>query len=463
MYTPRDRDELARIILGSIVSRSELTDTASGSVIDVLAQSMAALSSSVEYRIARMRDAFDFRNATGAELDERLSEFPPSTIERQSATYATGALIVTLDAQVLDLTIPAGASFSPSSRPEIIYSVIADTVITAGETSKELSVEANLLGPAGNISAERIDTILSAPPELLTVSNQTSISNGRDEETDVSLKRRALLYLQSLARSQPSALEFAALSADVTPRLSLASVYEDPEQRGFSWLYIDDGSGELGLRTQTGQRYTGTATASGPRTIYFDAPAVNAPTLTYVDPVTSLTRMVSTAHYLAIPERGVMYVDASAIPDTAVWTLGAYDVFSGPIAEIQRIIEGDPANPNSSPGWRAAGTRVRVYPPGVQRLSFDLHLVPVSGYDIDELKRAVELAVIDHLSLLRIGEPVFVARLIEIIMSVEGALNIDLYQASTGSSAAPQDLEDLYPASNSVVRLGTLTITPSES
>jgi len=462
MYIPRERDELARIFLGALISRSELTDTAPGSVIDVLAQSMAALASSTEYRIARMRDAFNFETATGAELDARLSEFPPSSIERHEATYAQGEVRVTLPPLGVDLTIDQGASFGASANPDILFSAIDQTVIPAGATSATFSVVANVLGVAGNIGGDRINVIINAPSQLLSVTNPNAFSNGREEESDQSLKRRASLYLQSLARAQPRALEFAALSADLTPRLSLASLYEPPDQRGYSWLYIDDGSGTLGDTTSPGTRYTGVGSAQGPSVIYHDSPAVNSLTLSYIDPVTGLSRPVSTADYISIPERGVIYLDANAIPDTAQWTLDAYEVFTGPIATIQALIEGDPADPNAQ-GWRAAGTRVRVYPPNVQRLSFDLHLVPESGYSFETTKQAVEAAVIDYLSILRIGDPVYVARLIEIIMSVQGVLNIDIYQSGTGSSDSPTPLADLYPSANAVVRLSTISISPSEA
>lgn len=460
-YVPRERDELARIFLGSLVTRSELDDVNQGSVIDVLAQSMASLANSTEHRIAGVRDAFDFRNATGAELDERLAEFPPETISRLSATTASGTLTVTLLAQVSDLTIEPGASFSASLNPEIIYTVTTQTVISAGATTANLTVEASESGRAGNIGAGRIDTILDAPSQLLTVTNAAPLTNGQEEETDSALKRRALLYLQSLARSQAPALEFAALSYEGSERITLASLYEDPHVAGMSYLYIDDGSGTLGTRTTTGNRYTGTATAEGPTVIYHDAPAVNELTISYVDPVTSLTRIVSPLKYVSIPERGVIYLDADAIPDTAPWTLGAYEIFSGPIADIQRIIEGDPANPASASGWRAAGTRVRVYPPSTARLDADIHLTPENGYELDTLTQSVENYLIDEFSAYRIGEPLYVARLTEMIMSVDGVRNISLYVANTGDDASPQPLEDLYPASDRVIRLGTLNIIPS--
>lgn len=460
-YVPRERAELARIFLGSLITRSELDDTAQGSVIDVIAQSQAALASSTERRIKGVRDAFDFRNASGAELDERLGEFPPNTITRLPATTATGTITVTIPAQASDLGISQGASFSASSVPDILYTVITASTISAGATSKDLTVEASEEGRAGNIGAEKIDTVIDAPVQITSVTNSAAITNGQEEESDSELKRRALLYLQSLARSQPPALEFAALNYSGTERITLASLYEDPNVAGMSYLYIDDGSGTLGTRTATGHRYTGTATAEGPTVIYHDAPAVNTLTISYVDPSTTLTRTVSPLKYVSIPERGVIYLDADAIPDTAPWTLGPYEVFTGPIAEIQRTIEGDPAHPNEYAGWRAAGTRVRVYPPSVAPLNADIHLTPENGYELNALSQSVETRLIDELSVYRIGEPLFVARLTEIIMGVDGVRNITLYAHETGDDAAPIPLEDLYPQSNRVVRLGTLKIIPA--
>jgi hypothetical protein len=88
-------------------------------------------------------------------------------------------------------------------------------------------------------------------------------------------------------------------------------------------------------------------------------------------------------------------------------------------------------------------------------------LTPENGYELDALSQSVETSLIDELSAYRIGEPLFVARLTELIMSVEGVRNIRLYVAGTGDDATPQALQDLYPAADRVIRLGTLNIIPS--
>ena len=104
---------------------------------------------------------------------------------------------------------------------------------------------------------------------------------------------------------------------------------------------------------------------------------------------------------------------------------------------------------------------MRVYPPSVAPLNADIHLTPENGYELNALSQSVETRLIDELSVYRIGEPLFVARLTEIIMGVDGVRNITLYAHETGDDATPIPLEDLYPQSNRVVRLGTLKIIPS--
>jgi hypothetical protein len=88
-------------------------------------------------------------------------------------------------------------------------------------------------------------------------------------------------------------------------------------------------------------------------------------------------------------------------------------------------------------------------------------LTPENGYELNALSQSVETSLIDELSAYRIGEPLFVARLIEMIMSVEGVRNIALYVAGTGDDAIPQTLGDIYPSADRVIRLGALTIIPS--
>ena len=425
---------------------------------------MGALAADVEQRLALVRDAFDFRNATGAELDARLLEFPPNSIERLSATAATGEITINFSGALANnLILEIGTSFTSSTNPELVYSTSEEITITAGNTSANINVVASVEGSQGNCNAQAIDQILQADPLIVSVINTSAFTNGADEETDSALKRRALLYLQSLARSQPAALEFAALSFTGQPeRLSLASVYEPADIRGYSELYIDDGTGNLGSRTRAGAIYSGTTPASGITEIYHDAPAVNpvVPIKTVTTPLGPVNLPLSEDQYISIPERGVIYINQGVYATGQPFTIGNYEVYTGPIANIQRLIEGNPSSPNAEPSYRAAGTRVRVLPPSITRVSFDLQITPESGFNIEEVQAASEDAINDLLAGLNIGQALYVAEIIETIMSLNGVLNTRVYQAGSGTQQAPEAFDDVYPPPRHVIRLDTLAIIP---
>ncbi|MBM4290085.1 MAG: hypothetical protein FJ138_00425 [Deltaproteobacteria bacterium] len=459
-YTPRTREELARLALGAIIARSDLSDTARGSVIDTLSQAIGALAASVEQQIGRVREAFDFRAATGAELDARLLELPLSTISRLQATRASGTARLTVTASASPRTLEAGATFSASAAPALIFQTLAPLVIGAGVTAIDATVEALDAGRAGNIAAGALDTLDSAPPYVIAVTNPSAFGGGLDEEGDEALKRRAQLYLQSLARSQPAALRYLALAlASTAGRIILADVYEPDTSPGYAELYIDDGTGALAARTAPGAQYTDTAGPAGARVLYFDAPAVLAP----VPQIYNGAAWVDLAPsaYRAIPERGVIYLNGGAIGAGVAWRLKPYTVYTGLIAELQREVEGDPANPSATPGARAAGTRVRVLPALPFTLNFDLTLLPTGGADLDALSAQLTAALIDLTYSLDIGAPLFVAQIIAAAMALEGVANVRAYRQGTGGTATPEPLDDVYPPLDRVLRIGRLTLVPT--
>lgn len=458
-FTPRTRAELSEIALGAIVARSGLDDTAQGSVIDTLAQSMAALAASSERKIGQVRAAFDLRNATGAELDERLGELPPYSITRHGAVNARGLVRLTFEALSSSQTIPAGSSFGSSTNQALVYLTTEALTLNTGATSAEIAVESAQAGSAGNAGAGTIDTILSAPAFIVAATNEAPISGGLDEETDSALKRRALLYLTSLARSQPRALEHLAYTQQTAAgRVILAALFESPDQAGYSELYIDDGTGQLDSRTAAGPIYQGTAGPSGVSVVYFQSPAVSAPVL-LTDESGSFAPL-DPARYVAIPERGALYIEP-AIPEGVSYKLGSYRYFSGLIEALQLEIEGDTSNPSAAQGWRAAGTRVRVLPAAPYVLSFDLALTVATGYDLDSVAAAAEQAIIELTFELTIGAPLYVSRLLCAIMETEGATNAHLYRAGTGTEPEPEPLADIYPPRDRVIRLGQVQIVPA--
>ena len=454
-YEPRTREEIKRRVLGSLVARSQLSDTAQGSVIDTLAGSVAAVGAGVELSLAQIRDSFDLRNASGSELDTRVAEFPPSTIERLPADRAQGRLTLLVGATVNAFTISAGATFSRTDSG-VSYSSLEDLGVASSANSQFilLPVECNAEGSIGNAPAGRITVIDSAPSQVQSVSNAQAFTNGHDQESDARLKRRALLYLQSLARSQPAALEFAALSARrLSQRLVVATGYEIPQTLGMTYLYIDDGSGDLENAVTDGRAPRVVVPTQGLTTFFHDAPATEDVKL--AKEVNSQLIAIDPASYVSIPERGEIYIDAGAVSAGDVLTVEPYQVWTGAIKIIQELVEGDPHNPEAGAGLRAAGTRVRVRSPEIHRASFDVQIQTRAGVDFDALQSLASKTIAALTLELRVSRPLFIASIIDVLMDLEGVQNVHVYESGSVNSQ-----RDIYPPQGSVVRVGTVNIIP---
>lgn len=452
-YTPRTRDELARRVLGALVTRSRLNDTQQGSVIDTMAQAIGAIAAGAEQRLASIRDGFDLRNASGAELDERVAELPPYTIERLPAQRARGYVVVILEDGLTDpVTIPQGSTFSRSDNGAV-YATLEEVTVPATVRVVNVEVEASIAGVIGNAPSATLNRVEDAPAEIIAVNNGQAISTGRDEESDASLKRRAMLYLQGLARCQPAAIEFAALSADLPLRLIVADLYELPNTAGMSELYIEDGSGTLNNQRTAGRISSLTVPAGGVRVLYHDAPAVAdvVPALVDGGVITPLDRSL----YVSIPERGVIYLDESAVDEGDTLQTLPYEVYTGPIATIQSLIEGDPNNPEASAGYRAAGTRIRVLSPSVVRVSLDLQVTAENGVDYQDLENRITENLTALASELKVGAPLYAAALIDVVMDLEGVINVHVFNTGTSDRFA-----DRYPPAGSVIRINQLNIRP---
>lgn len=454
-FTPRTKDELARRILGAFISRSPLSDTNKGSVLDTISQSIGALASNTENRIATVRDAFDFRNATGAELDLRLGEFPHGTIARKPAQRARGVVgIILQEGLTVDTVIPEGTTFSRTDNA-VLYSTIEDVTIPAGVRIFDLNIEASVLGSSGNAPSGVIRGLEDVPSEIIGVVNARAITTGLEEESDNSLKRRATLYLQSLARSQAKALEYMALSADLPLRLLLANIYEDPFNRGMSYLYIEDGTGTLSQDISDGRIPSITVPQGSLNVFYHDYPAIKEVVPAIFN--NGLLINLDPTQYISIPERGVIYLDPSILTPGDTLTVRPYHIYTGSIATIQALIEGDPNNPEISPGFRSAGTRVRVLSPNIARVSLSLEVQVKGGADYATLDINITDSLSSLINDLHVNAPLFHASIIEAVMDIEEVSNVHVYSFNTTDT-----FEDFYPPQGSVIRLNNLSISPVE-
>ena len=158
---------------------------------------------------------------------------------------------VIVDAQgTTDRLISAGASvFIPanSQNPNINFRTLRDAVIPAGEDLvQNVSIVSILAGSQNNASINTITNFTTVPFTGATVFNTSSLSDGRDAETDTAFRERIKSYANTLARGTSAAIISAIIGvsdADDGKQVASASITEPPRVGDPSILYIDDGSG----------------------------------------------------------------------------------------------------------------------------------------------------------------------------------------------------------------------------
>lgn len=451
-YSPRPTNEILRDMIARMVVRTELTDIQEGSVLYTLCATVAEQIAEADVRLAQIRDQFTLDGASGVDLDERVEELG---LERLPATTATGVVRISRTDTAAPLAIEAGATFGRSDS-DVTYVTVQDHTMSVGVSSLDVAVSAQVLGTAGNASSALVNTVVDAPSDITSVFQASAISNGREAESDATLRSRARRYMNSLARCQPSALEFQALTftASDNTRASVATLYEDPVVYGRTELLIDDGSG-LGdnYPTRDGVAVSQYISSTGVKVIGTERSISNEPTVIRNRAGVGTTLTKGT-HYTVKYGAGIItLLEGAVLPgDTVVVT---YKVHEGIVSELQSHIEGTAGDVSS--GYRPAGVTVRVLPAPVIRVSLDLLLVAADGANITTVTSQVEAAVTSYLSSLGAGAPAFVARIIDVAMDVADVENVSVYKQNTSDPAI-----DLYTASpRHVLRAGQIRAVTS--
>lgn len=450
-FTPRSARQYLEQMAYGVIARSELTDLSPSSVLLQLLWGVAQAMAGVEARLFAMTRAF-LLEGQGALLDDRAADFPDPSMRRKGATAASGAVVTLTRGGDLSgkLVVPAGVLLGRADA-SVLYRTDGEVVFDIHEaTVSGVSVVALTPGEAGNAPAGVLTRLVSAPDALIAASNTAPISGGAQTESDERLRARLRLWLSGLAGSQPAALQATALSfvSSQGATVAFAHVFEDLRRPGYSELIIDDGSGGAGgKRAMTPA--TGTVGAGGALLLWHEAPATAPIEVVRVQRgLTSFELRVSLGHITSCPERGVVWVlDPALLQEGDVWTIATdpngdpYEVYTGIVAELQRVIEGDASAGRATPGRRAAGTRVRVRPASAQLVAFDLHLLPAQGVDLAALGEQARGAVLRHLQALAPGQTLRASALVADLMALPDLVSVRLYR---GGTRAP--LEDITPS-----------------
>lgn len=447
-----------RELTARVVARSRLSRIARNGVVFHLLSAAATEIAEVYYQIARLRLLFSIDSATGSDLDERAAEIVPTRIARRAAIAAQGgAQTFTRLGTVGSLVIPAGQIVTATdANGTIRYRTTAAVTITPGNTvSPAVSLVALEPGVRANVAAGQIVGLQGAPAGVVSTTNGAALTNGRDKERDEDFRARIKSYVQSLSRGTPLAIETFARSVVLAngQRAIFAKLVEPVIPDGTSDLLIDDGTGAV---ESFSDAYIGSpdvlvASASGGETDVYTTARPIRDDGSFVLRINGVPATRG-ADYELNPVKGQVELASPLVSSDAVEA--EYRYFTGLVAAVARVIEGDPSNRLAFPGVRHAGHLCRVGVPTVAFQTVDASIAVAADFDVTLVSNNVRTAIQSYINGLDIGEPVIVAEIIERAMAVPGMINFRLTDLSGTAPPADQNL-----AASQVARVVSADIT----
>lgn len=156
-------------------------------IIDIVAQSLT----DVQFDKFIQTYQLDIDTKFGQDLDDFVQLFG---FARQTAKRASGFVKFSRSTPAdTAIMIPAGTQVSTTGSvvgPQILFTTVADGIISKNGMYVEVPIEAVTPGNIGNVTANKINRILSKNIDYPTVNNPTSTSGGIEAETDDELKIR---------------------------------------------------------------------------------------------------------------------------------------------------------------------------------------------------------------------------------------------------------------------------------
>ena len=450
VFRARNRVEILRDMVARVVARSTITGLTRNSVVYHILAAAADEDAETYFQLARLRDLFSIDRATGSDLDERAREIQPAVVSRQQALYATGNVVFSRPGTSGTIAIPAGtivSALNPTGGSVRFRTTAPGAILNLASASAPVPVVALVAGADGNVAASTVVQFGTRVPGVTTVTNGAAFTNGRDRESDEDFRARLKAWTRSLARGTVAAVENAVRGARLPDgsRVVFSKVAEDAFRPGVVRVYIDDATGSVEAFDSTYIAGLDTILASalgGEQRVFTSARPIrdDGSFALFVNavPQTRGTSDVPGVDYILNPATGQVTFTTSSYP--AGLTLGDavtanYRFYTRLIAEAQRIVDGDPAQPTSYPGYRAAGIYVQVLPPQTVPQSIVAGIVVADDYDTALVASRVATAIQAYINGLDIGADVIVAQIIEEAMRVEGM--VDFAITSLSGSAPP--------------------------
>lgn len=461
-FIPRTEAEIRQSLLARALAYSGLTDLYEGGVALELLLAVAQSLARAEQSLQQVANLGDLERCVGEDLDERAAEALPDALARQVATNSVATVIFSRAAgdTVGATAIPAGQVVARASDGALFTTTAAGTVPHGALASGLVSVVAQVAGAAGNSGVGTLTVLKSPPPRIVAVTNPTPATGGLDGESDAALRARVRQRCRSLARCNPAAID-ALVRAYVNGAGQQARFLKLVESPPRADLWLDDGTGALDQWVEVPPNELLLESApAGETVLYLPHIALrDVPTklqLTRGGLISNL--LASMGEFTVEPSWGQIRLRDPLLAGDRIDTLAiggvlyAYTYYTGLVADVQRLLEGDPYDPVTSPGCRAAGTALRARPATVQNVPLTLDVTwqgGLSDADLAAAEAAVTDALLALVNGLDIGQPLYVARLVDAAMDVAEVENVRVVLPAA----------DVYVAVDRVLRSSSTLVT----
>lgn len=440
------REEVEAQINAVVVEQSRLTDSNESAIAGSTSGSVARQIVAVQTSVDGLYASYGF-GGSGQNLRDRCGQLAGFVVDVPASPAQGAVLQFTRNSSVGELVVPAGSLVQ--TQLGVVYSLAVSVTFLDGSLVYPATGQpygyaiATVPGLTGNCGGGTITQTRSVPDGVIGVTNPIPLANGLPAETDEQLRYRAFQFVAAgLSRTTAPALIYLALTfvASDGTRCRHATVWRDPT-RPYAKLIVSDGQGFAGLQRPATLTTTTVPVNGVLGLIPFDAPAVEDEITVEVN-----GSAVTPPQWVVRGESGVAIVDQAQTFAVAGDTIVAApaNVYTGFLAELQGVVNGDTQFLGTNQGWRAEATRVVVAPPNAESLELSVLVVYAPGpVEPEAINASIRTAIVEYFLALPIGAPLLVVDLISVLNTLPYIVNFRLVDTDDPTVAQG----DVYPSS----------------
>jgi baseplate J-like protein len=223
-----------------------------GSILRAIVQANATVALWLQGLILTNLTVARLASSTGTDVDSFYADFPAFG-GRLGAVASIGPVTFFRNTPTIATVVPVGTPVASADGTQI-FTVIADTTnvsysaavngypIAIGIQSVNVTVQAQVGGTGGNVSAGGISILQKGVSGVDTVSNASAFTNGVSAESDAASKVRFQAFFASLGSSSVSAIQYAITSLNQNLQVTIVN---QPSSTPQVAVTVDDGSGAI--------------------------------------------------------------------------------------------------------------------------------------------------------------------------------------------------------------------------